>query len=320
MSEPCWTMIGTPTMTDGIRVNWGHSERNCTHDSMHTGYAWLLRRELSLRNAIYSSALGLPHVESYGDMPVVVYRPSGQRHGNFFNASYESILNQPGWKHRLSKVHAHGRRSLPQSDNRWKELDSSISSDALLMNVFCCPGVTQSPTLALKLGFEIGEVPEFGFRSRIPRDGRRVDRTEIDMKLGTLLVEAKLTEADFQIQRPAIVESYCDFKVVFDREQLPRLNGQYISYQLIRNVLAAHHLGLSFCVLLDARRPDLIETWFAVMRCVKLAKLRTQCMLLTWQELAEILPEHLQCFLDHKYGIVPPGRTPTPCGADIENE
>jgi hypothetical protein len=290
--------------------------------SMHGRYSALLRCELSLRNATYAATLGLPHVTSYGDRPAVVYKPSvaDRRHGNFLDPSYESILNHSGWRHRLNKVHTQSRHSLPQSDEGWKELDSSTSSDALLMNVFCCPGVTQSPTLALKLGCEVGEVPEFGFRAGIPRDGRRVDRTEIDMKLGTLLAESKLTETDFQIQRPALVESYRDLGEVFDGESLPRLNGHYVSYQLIRNVLAAHHLGLSFCVLLDARRPDLIEAWFAVIRCVRIADLRTRCKVLTWQELAELLPEELQRFLDQKYGIVPSGRTPSPCDPDINND
>jgi hypothetical protein len=99
---------------------------------------------------------------------------------------------------------------------------------------------------------------------------------------------------------------------------LPRQNGRYVSYQLIRNVLAAHHLGMSFCVLVDARRPDLIEAWFAVMKCVRLADLRTRCKILTWQELAELLPDELQVFLDHKYGIVPPGRPPSLCQPGIE--
>jgi hypothetical protein len=286
---------------------------------MHTGYAALLRRELSLRNATYASTLGLPHATSYGEMPVVVYKPSAEtrKHGNFIDPSYESILKQPEWRRRLDKVHT-SARSLPQSDESWKELDSSMSSDALLMNIFCCPGVTQTQALALRLGFELGEIPEFGFRARIPRDGW-VDRTEIDMKLGSLLVESKLTEADFQIQHPAMVESYCDFSVVFDQRSLPRLNGQYISYQLIRNVLAAHHLGLSFCVLMDARRPDLLEAWFAVMRSVKIAELRTRCQVLTWQELAETLPEELQHFLDLKYGVVPPGQIPSLWKSDVDD-
>jgi hypothetical protein len=288
---------------------------NETDKAMDTRYAGLLRRELTLRNATYAITLELPHVLSYGELPVVVYKPSvaKRRHGNFFGASYESILDHPGWSRRLDKVHTQSRHSLPKSDEGWKELDSSMSSDALLMNVFCCPGITESQTVAMKLGFEAAEVPVFGFRAGIPRDGRRVDRTEIDMKLGTLLAESKLTETDFQIQRPELVESYLALNEVFDRESLPRVNGHYVSYQLIRNVLAAHHLGISFCVLLDARRPDLVEAWFAVMRCVRIADLRTRCKVLTWQELAEVLPPELRRFLDQKYGIVPPGRTPSSC-------
>ena len=288
---------------------------------MSIRYTALLRHELSLRNAAYASSLRLPHVETYGDMPVVVYTPCAQerKHGNFFDASYAAILNQPEWNRRLAKVHSQAGRSLPERDLGWKELDSSMSSDALLMNVFCCPGVTQSSTLALKLGFEVGDAPQFGFRSRIPRDGGRMDRTEVDMKLGALLAESKLTETDFQSQCPALVESYRDFREVFDPDLLPRVNDQYVSYQLIRNVLAAYFHGLSFCVLLDARRPDLLEAWYAIMRCVRMAELRTRCKVLTWQELAADLPEDLQIFLDRKYGIVYPDRTPSPCSSGLDD-
>ena len=252
---------------------------------------------------------------------MIVYRPAvaERKHGNFLDISYRSILSHDRWRQRLNKVHTQGRRSLPQSDRGWKELDSSMSSDALLMNVFCCPGVVQSRALALKLGFEIGETLEFGFRARIPRHKGHVDRTEIDMKLGALLVESKLTETDFQIQRAAIVESYSDFSEVFDPDSLPRLDDQYISYQLIRSVLAAHHLGLSFCVFLDYRRPDLIEAWFTVISCVKIATLRTRCKVLTWQELAGALPNKLQLFLDQKYGIVPPGRVSSRCNSEVDD-
>ena len=86
-----------------------------------------------------------------------------------------------------------------------------------------------------------------------------------------------------------------------------QVDGKYVSYQLLRNVLAAHALGFAFCVLLDSRRPDLIESWYAVMKCVRIAELRMRCKVLTWQELSEALPSDLQRFLDLKYGIVPPG-------------
>jgi hypothetical protein len=39
------------------------------------------------------------------------------------------------------------------------------------------------------------------------------------------------------------------------------------------------------------------------MRCVRPADLRVRCKILTWQELAAVLPRALQEFLDEKYGI-----------------
>jgi hypothetical protein len=95
---------------------------------------------------------------------------------------------------------------------------------------------------------------------------------------------------------------------------LPAASGvpAYAGYQLIRNVLAAHAEGCSFCVVHDQRRPDLREAWFQVMSAVKSAALRVRLAVLTWQELAALLPSPLQDFLDSKYGIVAPGRSASP--------
>ncbi len=82
-----------------------------------------------------------------------------------------------------------------------------------------------------------------------------------------------------------------------------RVGERYLSYQLIRNVLAAHATGARFCVIHDARRPDLREAWFAIMSSVRDAALRTRCQVLTWQELAALLPPGLRAFLAEKYGI-----------------
>lgn len=79
---------------------------------------------------------------------------------------------------------------------------------------------------------------------------------------------------------------------------------RYRSYQLIRNVLAAHAEGARFCVIADVRRPDLKEAWFRVMAAVRSAEMRTRCLMLTWQELASVVPEGLREFLEGKYGIV----------------
>jgi hypothetical protein len=130
------------------------------------------------------------------------------------------------------------------------------------------------------------------------------DNTEVDMRVGDLLVEAKLTESDFQSARPSLIERYRDLREVFDVEELPVRGGRVIGYQLIRGTLAAFASGCSFCVLCDARRPELVETWYAVMRAVRSFELRCRLKLLTWQELAGVVPQELREFLAEKYGIV----------------
>ena len=146
-------------------------------------------------------------------------------------------------------------------------------------------------------------LPEFGFKPRVPLLNGHFDRTEVDLRLGDLLIEAKLTESDFQSREREFVNAYRDFADVFNRRDLPQTRERYLSYQLIRNVLAAYALDCSFCVLHDARRPDLRDAWYDVMRCVKLHDLRLRCKVLTWQERAQALPERLQKFLEEKYGI-----------------
>lgn len=273
--------------------------------SSFSGFASELRRELCARNALFARDNGLSCVESYGPTPVIVYSPEadGKRHGNFIRGSYAEILKRPEWTRRMDKVHSSARRSLPGADRKWRELDSSMSSDALLMNIFCFPGVCNHKRVASILGTEVDDVPVFGYKARVPLLNGRTDRTEADMKLGSLLVEAKLTESSFQTKKRSVVESYRDFKQVFDAKTLPCLGDQYISYQLIRNVLAAHATESSFCVILDERRPDLLEAWHAIMRGVRHSELRTRCKVLTWQELSSILPIKLRAFLEVKYGI-----------------
>jgi hypothetical protein len=322
-------------------------------------YANQLRQELTARNR--ALARRRAHVESYGSAPVIVYAPDEGRHGNFLDAAYAAIGAHPEWLRRFDKIHAQAARSLPKPQldphRRWRELDSSMSSDALLMNIFCTPGVAESSAIRSMLGVEAEDaLPLFGWKARVPLSNGRFDRTEIDMRLGSLLLEAKLTEVGFQTRAAAIVEAYRDFDDVFDRDRLPRAeiaaarwkhssefpendsqefesivgdpdlfavidtsfrplgDAGYASYQLIRGVLAAYATNCSFCVLHDERRPDLREQWFSVMAAVKSAAMRVRLKVLTWQELAALLPADLQEFLDRKYGIVPPGCEPSPIG------
>ena len=268
-------------------------------------YAAALRYELSVRNEAYAKTHQLKHQASYGSQPVICYEPDGQCHGNFLPRAYRAILANPLWARRLRKAHTSARTALPRNDRGlWCELDSSNSSDALLMNVFCYPGVFDDGRVITLLGLESGAVPEFGFKARVPLQEGKFDRTEVDMRLGSLLLEAKLTEADFQTREREIVENYRDFAGVFDRKALPKVKDRYLSYQLIRNVLAAVAHDCAFCVLCDQRRPDLLQAWYEIMRCVRPADLRVRCKILTWQELAAVLPQQLRDFLEEKYGIL----------------
>lgn len=167
-------------------------------------FAAVLRRELAERALRYAQAKRLPHCLSYGDAPTVCFLPHERdsRHGNFLEASYKAILANPSWRRRLSKVHTQGGRSLPKTDRgRWMELDTCTSSDALLMNVFCYPHPSRGGKISALLAADPQASACFGYKARVPLVNGRFDRTEVDLRLGNVLVEAKLTEGDFQ-RRP----------------------------------------------------------------------------------------------------------------------
>jgi len=267
-----------------------------------------LRAELAFRAQRFAVERYIPHSISSGTPPVVCFPAYGEDvHGNFHPASFKSLQARPEWRGRLQKVHTSARQILPRvAGMRWKELDSCMSSDALLMNIFCHPGIRRRVQLSKILAIEWHSLPQYGFRARVPLLNGRFDRTEVDMKLHDVMIEAKLTESNFQRAKKSCLDDYRDFRDVFDRQQLRQDETHYYSYQLIRNVLAAHASQCSFCVLLDARRPDLIEECYAAFKCVQPFELRTRCKLLTWQELSAVLPSTLREFLAVKYGICQP--------------
>jgi hypothetical protein len=51
----------------------------------------------------------------------------------------------------------------------------------------------------------------------------------------------------------------------------------------------------------------LIESWYKVMKAVRVAEVRSGLQILTWQELAATLDSSVQEFLSRKYGIETPG-------------
>jgi hypothetical protein len=330
----------------------------------------LLRRDLNTRAHQFAHAHRLPHEIAPGPNqdtdPLIIFgRSELGPHGNFHPASDRAISANPAWLRRLSKPHTASRRSPARNDWPWRELDSAVSSDALLMNIFCHPkvfnGRTLAPAVANLLNVDRTAQPRFGINPRVPfRTTRKdrskktsgqgsgantssdsastlTDRTEIDLRLDNLFLEAKLTESNFQTAPPRLIERYRDLETVFDPDRLPRKTLYTAAshppvedysqleepteslppstpksksrtvidaYQLIRNVLAAYAADAPFCVLCDARRHDLIETWYTILSAVHHPTFTTRLKLLTWQELATTLPQDLQQFLEAKYGIV----------------
>jgi hypothetical protein len=265
-----------------------------------------LRRDLAVQAEKYAQSEAIPHCFSYGEAPVVCFSAyeGDTRHGNFLCRSYMAINAKPEWRKRLAKVHTSGKRSFPTAESgRRMELDTCTSSDALLTNIFCYPGMLRDGRVAALLGTPSSVSLEFGYKARVPLLNGGFDRTEVDLRMGDLLLEAKLTENDFQSADRRKLQAYCDFSEVFDSKQLPRIGPRCAGYQLIRNVLAANALNCSFCVLVDSRRPDLSEAWYRVMSCVKSSQLTTKLRICTWQEMAGLAPPKLRAFLRKKYGI-----------------
>ena len=268
-----------------------------------------LRRDISQRNS--QRAQGYEHELSYGPIPSIIYRDDGGGHGNFISESYRAICRNPAWGKRLAKRYT-GENWVPRAwERKRRELDCASSSDALLMNIFCYPKVLRRPQLCALLGIQSGLVPEFGFKPRIPllplkdRTGQagRGDCTEVDMRIGELLVEAKLTESALQSAPARLLSRYRDLHEIFNVEELRTHGNKICGYQLIRGVLAAHAAECCFLLLCDERRSDLIWCWFEVVSTVRSYSFRNRLKLLTWQEIAGTVPHKLQVFLAEKYGI-----------------
>lgn len=275
-------------------------------------YASMLRQQVLAHAAAWAEASGTPCTLTTGRGAALLFEEDSEgRHGNFFPASYRRILSRPEWRRRLDKVHTTARRITTDHGSR-RELDTAISSDALLMSVLCHPRVLKEPSCALRrlLGLHNPRRLQFGYTPRIPLNAGHIERTEVDLRIedadGDLLLEAKLTESDFQTTKRPWFERYRDAETVFDIDALPASNGRLLHYQLLRACLCAQaREDRRYGVVCDARRPDLIDAWYAVLQRVRPMELRNRLLVVTWQEIAAALPAALQRWLAAKYGIEP---------------
>lgn len=263
-----------------------------------------LRDAIRESHVFWSAEQGIPYYLSRGRSPTVLFEVAadGSGHGNFHPESWRAIAADPAWSMRVRKPHSQPGALPEDKRSSVRELDSSNSSDALLMNCFCFPGAAARILKGLGLQADDSS-PDFGFKARLPILDGSEDAPEIDMRLGAVLFEAKLTEHDFTARARPHVERYQNVEAHVDLDSLPTRGAELAGYQLVRNVLAAAHYDTSFVVLLDQRRPDLMLEWWRVHAAITDAELRTRCEFRTWQQVAAASPVPLARFLARKYGI-----------------
>ncbi len=213
---------------------------------------------------------------------------------NFHSESFKNIANNREWQHRTAKTHQNVAGML--------EMQSSNSSDALLMNIFCHPDIGRWKGIRNLINETLDAIV-FGFPGQVHMKGEQVDSTEIDMALTGLFCEAKLTENDFTQKTVDVVERYDGLHATFHAEDLPRVGGKYDNYQIIRNLLAAFQHGKKHILLCDERRSDLVLRYMQTVSCLREMQNRKNCRVVFWQEIAGACGASLRDWIEEKYGI-----------------
>ncbi len=222
---------------------------------------------------------------------------------NFHDQSWERINQNPSYKQRTLKKHTN------TVTKGLFEMQSSNSSDALAMNIFCYPDFKKWKGVQKVFDVTSFEQIVFGHHPKVKKydNGSIIeDKTEIDIFINeSIVVECKLTEIGFYKKPKEDVEKYVEFENVFHTEKLIKKSGSYLNYQLIRNILAAYQLKGRFILICDMRRPDLVKSFYQTIRCIKdeHIDLRLNCEIIFWQDIAKKCGAKLNSFLKEKYGI-----------------
>lgn len=209
-------------------------------------------------------------------------------------ASFNAIRANPDWLARTWKCHPNVHSAL--------EMQSSNSSDGLLMSVFCHPKLPRWKGVSDLLGFRPVD-PVFGFLALVAKAGTQGDKTEIDMVISDYFVEAKLTEASFTDSPASNVRLYEQFSSCFFAELLRMRNDCFCNYQIIRNILAATQYGKRHKLICDERRSDLVREYMMTVSCIRDERVRIRCRVVFWQEIGRVAGRELATFLASRYGI-----------------
>ena len=225
---------------------------------------------------------------------------------SFQKDSWNVISGNPDYLARTKKTHPNTQTKEPAV----LEMQSSNSSDALAMNIFCHPDFSNWEEM--KKLFQVNKFStiDFGFKPKVDKTVNNVskkDNTEADVCLnGSIIIECKLTEKDFTSKHKDIVEQYSAFTKVFNVDKLVQTETHYQNYQLIRNILAANQQSdAQFILICDLRRPDLAKSFYETIACIRdeNSLLKANCKIIYWQDIAKVVGTDLKNFLNEKYGI-----------------
>lgn len=244
-----------------------------------------------LKQRLLSRALDLCKKESFNGTKRKTAFLFDELSMNFHPDSFENISKTEEYKKRLDKGHA-------QADG-FKELQSSNSSDALLMNFFAHPKIQTWKSLRDLLSIDESDSIEFGWCPVIENE-KRGFATVIDMKIGNTIFEAKLTESDFTQRDLDIVLEYSNVENIIDLKRLTN-NGFVSNYQLVRHLITADKYGFKFILLIDEARTDLIREFYKVKFEIKDSTLEERFNFITWQELASCVGRDLCVYITEKY-------------------
>lgn len=208
--------------------------------------------------------------------------------------SLANIRRTPSWNSRTQKAHPNVAGAL--------EMQSSNSSDALLMSIFCHPSINKWTGVKKVLGNDMATIA-FGVPGAVKIGNTRTDTTEIDMALPGVFCEAKLTETDFTHQKRDVVENYDGLQETFHAEALPRVGTDYDNYQIIRNLLAAKQHNCDHILFCDERRTDLVRRYMTTVSCLRSIEDRIRCRVIFWQEVVSASGDSLRRWIEERYGI-----------------
>ena len=209
---------------------------------------------------------------------------------SFHPDTFANISKNNDFKKRLDKPHS----NVPNC----KEMQSSNSSDALLMNFFAHPKIKEWKSLRDLVSINQSDNIEFGWNPTFSNETNH--KTEIDMKIGDSIFEAKLTEKDFTEKELRVVLAYSNIENIIDLRGLTN-NSVVSNYQLIRNLLTVDKYGCKFNLLIDETRIDLIREFYKVKCAIKNSYLSDNFNFITWQEISNCVGLDLKNFITEKY-------------------